>query len=314
MLFITTILFLYTFIRHTRAKKSELSKSWLYTFYGLEAAAASVTAIIAIRYLTFFQIETLLSLKIEVVQFILLFILALLLHIKKVLPEQTRWYPISLAWLIFTFVFVNSETFNLPIGLWAFRIWALVALATAIIISEGLWLTLELISKKFPSGATRTCIIAIVCLGIILTSGYQKYTINTATWTPGGAWTSMDEIQAYNWLKENLPPNTKVFPYSARDQNIMGFDMFSCKWCPEVIEFRQKTLDYNASELHDFLKAEGYEYLMMDAMSAKYLKKYFGYNETVIQEKLPQRVQEFADSGLFTLAHQTKGAIIFKVI
>ncbi len=371
LLFITTVFLLWYFYKHTKLKQNELSKPWLYVIHALISLNAVVAFILAIRYLTliFGSFSFLLSLKLELIQFILLFSLSLIVYFKNIPPQETGWHAIALSWLVFTFLFVNSETFNLPIGLWAFRIWTLFAIAAAILVSEGLWFLLEKNDKVYtwiilgvilaiaekeaiangfltPKSLTLALLIVVVLInlvthalkisikneeynkivgtisilvtiiiGITATSAYQKYSINTSLWGAGGSWQGgSDEIDAYNWLKTNLPANTKVFPYSGRDQNMMGFDMFSCKWCPEVNEYRKTTLDHNAEELHKFLKSQGYEYIIIDAMSYKYVKRYGGYNDTVIQEQLPKRFDEIAKApNLFKPVYQTRAAAIFKI-
>jgi len=315
LIFATSLYFLIYFFNCIKNNKEKISKSWLYLLYTFEALTALTVFVLTLRYLSLLigEFPILLSLKVDLALFILLPILAFLVHFKNLADKSKRWHVVALFWLLFSFIFINSETFNLPIGLWAFRVWMLLSMSIAIIASEGLWFIEKISSKKLGKNVA-LAIVAIILLGIIFTSGTSKYSINTANWPPGGAWTSPQEINTYNWMKENFPANTKVFPLSSRDQNIIGFDLYSCKWCPEIIEFRNEgILNKSADEIHSFLVGQGYEYLIMDGMSYKYLKKYYHYNETYLEKALPAKAQEFVQSGKFEPVFQSQGGIVFKL-
>ncbi|NQU87386.1 MAG: hypothetical protein HQ541_16655, partial [Mariniphaga sp.] len=225
---------------------------------------------------------------------------------KSMKKEKKSWIIITALWLVFTFLGVNSMTFNLPVGLFAFRFWMLFAIPLSIIAAEGFWFLTKLFKEiKMP----RVITISLLILLIFLTSGQQKYTVNTANWGPGQMWTSMEEIQGYTWLK-TLPVDTKVFAYSS-DEQVIGYDKLSCKWCDEVIEFRKGLLYRNESEVYTWLKKQRYEYLIMDGMAYKSHQEEYG-NET--KPLIDQRLAEISSSSKFQVVHQTQGVIIFKII
>ena len=55
---------------------------------------------------------------------------------------------IVLLWFMFTFLAVNTMTFNLPVGFFAFRVWMIMAVPFALIATEGMWLFYAAMGKK----------------------------------------------------------------------------------------------------------------------------------------------------------------------
>ncbi|MBU4493652.1 MAG: glycosyltransferase family 39 protein [Nanoarchaeota archaeon] len=241
-----------------------------------------------------------------VVLCLLLFIalIYVIIKYKSLIKKENHWIIITLAWLIFTFLGVNSMTFNLPVGLVAFRFWMLFAIPVSILASEGLESLIK-IAKKIKISSSIVVIIIIV--GILLTSGYQKYTVNTAIW-PFQDFSSMDEMQSYLWLK-GLPIDTKVLPLCLRDFSVIGMDKLSYRWEPAIREFKDASINKTPEQMHTFLKRWGYEYIVIDA----HCIKKFGENETNI------KLGEIASSPYFQIAYPTqetqpRGAFIFKVV
>jgi len=238
---------------------------------------------------------------------LLLFIalIYVIIKYKSLIKKENHWIIITLAWLVFTFLGINSMTFNLPFGLFGFRFWMLFAIPVAILASEGLEFLIK-ISKKIKISS---CIVVVVIIiGILMTSGYQRYKVNTAIW-PFQDFTSMDEMQSYLWLK-NLPIDTRVLPLCFRDFSVIGLDKMSYRWEPAIREFKDASINKTPEQMHTFLKRWGYEYIVIDA----HCIEKFGQNET------DEKLREIATSPLyFQLAYPTteaqpRGAFIFKVI
>jgi hypothetical protein len=243
-----------------------------------------------------------------VISLILIFSLVMIfLTYKSMKKEKKAWVVTSFLWLAFTFLGVNSMTFRLPVGLFAFRFWMLLAIPISIIAAEGFWFLVVFLRKlAIPKIAT----ILILVVLIFLTSGSQKYAVNTAMWGPGQMWTSMEELQGYLWVKD-LPVDTKVFAYSG-DEQVIGFDKYSCAWCDEVIAFRKDMLNEDAGNVYSWLKRNRYEYLVMDGMAFRELEPLYGENKT--GELLQNRTAEIGSSDKFQIAHQTQGMIAFRVV
>jgi len=224
---------------------------------------------------------------------------------KSLIKKENHWVIITLAWLLFTFLGINSMTFNLPVGLFGFRFWMLFAIPVAILASEGLEFLIK-IAKKIKISSS--IVVIIIIIGILLTSGYQKYTVNTAIW-PFQDFTSMEEMQSYLWLK-NLPIDIKVLPLCFNDFSVIGLDKMSYAWETSVIKFKDESINKTPADINSFLKRWGYEYIIIDA----HCIEKFGQNET------NAKLQEIATSPLyFQIAYpsqetQPKGAFIFKVV
>ena len=223
-----------------------------------------------------------------------------LLGYKNLKNKDNSWQAIALAWFLFTLFGVMGA--SLPIQFTAFRFWMLVALTSSLAAMIGFWFLLSL-GKKFKIPAL--LILIIIVAGIIFTSAYQKYSVNTAEWPPGVKWSSMEEISAFIWLKDNFAMDTKVFGFCSEHsaQHLIGFDMYDCIWCKDVSEFREAAMNKTASEASSFLKQKGYEYTVFDSRCLTL------YNANQTNNKL----QELVNSNLFSAAKQTSGAIILRV-
>ncbi|MBU0459611.1 MAG: hypothetical protein KJ597_00280 [Nanoarchaeota archaeon] len=233
----------------------------------------------------------------------------IIFRFKSMPKEKNHWLVITVVWFIFLFLFVNSETFNLPIGFGAFRMWMLLTIPVALLAAEGAWFLLAL-GKKFKVPAI--IILTILIAGVFFTSAQQKYDVNTAMWPPGKSWTSYEELNSWSWMLDNLPVNTKVYSYSD-SKRVFGFDQFACVWCEDFIEFNEGILDKNMTEVHQWLKINQYEYLIFSAKDFKnYGKKIGEENATTL---INQRMNEAGSMpDKFQVAQQSQGFILFKII
>jgi len=215
-------------------------------------------------------------------------------------PEKQiwqKWKIITLVWLFAMFYAVNAANFQIKIS--AFRAWMLFAIPMSIISSEGMWF---LIGKFGRFRALKYLAAGFLVLGIIFTSAAQKYSVNTAQWPPGGFWTSYEEISGYVWLKDNLPPNTKVFTF-VNSGAVIGMDKYICRWCPDEMAFQENGFKNSPAEIRKWLNGKNYEYFVIDGGTVKK----FGINETNL------KLQEIASSGDFMLVRQNPAFFLFKV-
>jgi len=224
-------------------------------------------------------------------------LIAIAIKNKNLLKKENHWIIVSFVWFLFTLYAVNAARF--PIRFSPFRTWMLFAIPLCILASEGLWLLFS-VSKKF--NVPKVIILAIVVVGILLTSGYQKYTVNTAYWPPGAFWASMEELQGYGWLK-TLPYDTNVFSF-INDGAIIGFDKFTCSWCPEVFEFKKIGFNQSAEYINSWLKQNRYHYIVLGGQEVNVL----GYNQTL------NKMQELGESDMFRIAYQNQGVVFFEVV
>jgi hypothetical protein len=212
---------------------------------------------------------------------------------------NSNYLVIVMVWFIFLFYAVNAAPFQFKLS--PFRAWMLFAIPVCILAAEGAFYILD-IAKRSAGNIGKIAVLALLLTGVYFTSTQQKIAVNTASWPPGGFWTSVDEIGAYIWLKDNIPPETKVFSFVI-DGPTIGMDKFICFWCEDIKEFKRTGSEKTAQEISSFLKSKGYEYLIIDG---QYAQKY-GPNET------NSKLQELAESGLFRPVFQNQGAVIFGI-
>ncbi len=227
----------------------------------------------------------------------------------KFVNKENAYLIITLLWFFLTFVIVNNLTFNLPLGFYAFRTWMILAVPVAIIAAEGLWGLFAVLSalklEKTAAAFAKIALIAAILSGLWFTSAEQKYELNTREWYYSGAfWTSPDEMQAYVWMK-TLPTDTKVFSFLSDDQ-VTGMDKLSCGWCREVAEYRKTGFNDTAKETADWMKSNGYEYIVIGGREASETE--FG------AEKVNAKLNELGESGLFEIAYKTDGAVLLKTM
>ncbi len=232
-------------------------------------------------------------------------IIYIIKNYKMFKDKNNYWISVVVAWFIITFLNVNSATFNLPVGFFSFRTWILLAIPVSFLCSLGFDFLKPIVKKvDIPN----SIILSVVVLGLLLTSGYPKYTLNTSLWPPGGGWTSMEEVKLHSWLK-TLPYDTKVFSYGGSP--VIGFDKYSCVWCKDEIEFLNDIGNKSQDETYDFLKSKEYEYLLVSGKAYKHLSRIYG------DERASKILNEFF-SGLSSVryqkAYEMPGGIILKVV
>jgi hypothetical protein len=241
----------------------------------------------------------------------ILTIIFVLFKYKALLKKRNYWLTIILLWFLFTFLFVNSETFKLPFGFGAWRMWMLLAIPVSILCGYGIILLTGMFKRN---KLLQIIVLIIIVTGIFATGGYYKYYHNTnENWPAGGKWTSGEEIQGYIWMKNNLPLNSNVFTYSSQNKVVFGYNMFACVWCEEYRDFHPDVLNESLDEVYNWLKQNDYEYLAFGGMEFKYLGRIYGEEEATKQINLvltgisqsPQK---------FQLIHQNAGFILFKII
>jgi len=143
----------------------------------------------------------------------------------------------------------------------------------------------------------------VVIIGIIITSAYQKYAVNTAQWGYGGFWTSTDEVIGYIWIKDNLPKNSKVFNF-VNNGPILGMDMYTCHWCSSIQDYQRNGFNQTVEKNHEWLIKEKYEYIAIDGQTARK----FGANET------NSKIRGFVNSNKFKPVYNNNGIIVFQIV
>jgi hypothetical protein len=221
----------------------------------------------------------------------------ILLRLKDLFKKENHWLGITLAWFILTFYAVNAV--NMPIKISPFRAWMLLVIPVSILAAEGTFFLMNSL-KKFGIG--KAIVLSLIIIGVLSTSAYQKYTVNTAQWPPGAFWTSNEEIVGYLWIKDNLPLDTKVFTF-VNDAPIIAYDKFTCHWCEDIHDFQKTGFNESAEKTYNWLKSKNYDYIVVDGQTSRK----FGANET------NNKIQSFINSNQFRHVFNNNGLIIFGI-
>jgi len=222
--------------------------------------------------------------------------------------KREYWIPVTLSWFIFTFI--GMESWALPVSIYADRFWGFLPIPVAIIAAQGIIIVKNICEKQRISWFY---IMILIIAGILYTSAYPRYMVQSSPgWPPGSSWSSGEQLQGYIGLK-NLPPDTKVFPACMQDAFVIGFDKLSFPWDKEVIDFRNSTFNKSAYEVFSWLKSKNYEYIIFDTSCITDCTNKQEGNVDFCADRLNKFLNATKNSNLFSLAYSTKGFILFRV-
>ncbi|MFP4472720.1 MAG: hypothetical protein ACLFPX_02465 [Candidatus Omnitrophota bacterium] len=179
-------------------------------------------------------------------------------------PHQRYYFSTIIFWLVFTFLGMNSKTFNLPIGLFAFRFWMLFAIPASFLAAEGIFILL----KKLRHPLIAPAITLMFILIVTFQSGKYKYQFNHSQWTYGVYWNSDREMDGYLWLREYLPANTKVFMFTD-NQLVIGMDMRADVWSQDYRLAFAHAFHDDLEHLHHNLIRQGFSYILVTRRDAQ---------------------------------------------
>ncbi|MAF99562.1 MAG: hypothetical protein CMH61_03020 [Nanoarchaeota archaeon] len=220
-------------------------------------------------------------------------------HMKK---SQKTWIGILLFWFLFTFLGVNSQTFNLPIGLGAFRMWMLLAIPVSILAGVGI----VALNTKMKSKHLFTFLIVLL---IFFTAGLQKYQFNTSDgWQYGAKWVNANEVNEFVKMRNSLPVNTKIFTFGLQNKVVIAFDMYACVWCEEYREFKKDVIKKDIDEIHSWLKKHDYKYLLISPMDLRYFVKIYGEKEGL--NLMNDKLNEMIESPKFNVVYANQPHVI----
>lgn len=244
-------------------------------------------------------------------------LLALIGVVAIVLVLFLRWKTLGLNYkeasifvlfaAIFTFFGVNSVTFNLPVGLFAFRFWMFLAIPAALLSAYGLW-SFSWFLKRVRLAKLLPFFVLLILAGVTFSSAYPKYSINTSFWSPGMLWSYnnsffLEEIQGFSELRDM--PKTKIFPMCREGfKKIIGNDQLSCAWCMDELEFQKQIIDKSPADISSFLKNRNYQWLVPEVSC---LNTYSG-------EQLNAKINALLSSGMFGFNPTIKNLIILEVV
>jgi hypothetical protein len=230
---------------------------------------------------------------------VILLLYTLLRKPKQILSSDN--FPSIFTFILLIFTFAGIHGNHLPIQLMPHRFWSIFAIPVALICVEGFF-TLGRLFEKIR--VHRVFIYGALIIGILFTSAYPKYVVETSYWPPGVNWGSMEEVQGYLSYVAPLPYNTRVFALCSDDFKVLAFDKFAEPWDPKYVSFKNSAINSTARSLSQGLKSMGYSYLVMDA----YCVRKFSINET------NDKLMEIGNSSYFEFAGGNRAFFMFKVL
>jgi len=224
-----------------------------------------------------------------------------LFNLKRLKGKQSVLSITMLLWLIFAFLGMNSQTFNLPVGLFAFRFWMLFAVPVCYFAAEAL----TFLISKIRSTPVKMTILTFILIAVFINSALPKIRTNSSRWSAGVGqfWTSRNEMEGYLWLRNNLKPNTRVFAY-INSFFLNGFDMTNDFWTPHYQNTLAHLFDQDLGQTRLLLKENSYHYIII----GKRERNFFGKN------KFGQKIRNLIEHRSFDLLFTNEDDVwIFKL-
>jgi len=215
-------------------------------------------------------------------------------------PARERSYLITLfLWIIFTFLGINSMTFHLPVGLFAFRFWMLFAIPIALLCAEGFFSFTQFMKIK----RNQYLIAGILISATIRSTLPLKWWFNTTEWSYGLHWVSDEDIQGYIWMRRNLPVNTKIFSFTDNIL-VLGHNMRSDFWSPEYQKQLQDAFFLKTEVLRQRLISQGYTGIIISPRDVRE----FG------REAVNDKLRALYNHPDFPMIYQNKDIRIFQIL
>ena len=198
------------------------------------------------------------------------------------------------------FLGLNSATFHLPVGLFAFRFWILLAIPAAILTAE----TIVLINEKIKVAWITRLFLLIALSGIFYEAAVPRLRTNLSIWRMGNDWGSPQELVGYISLQKNLKPDTKVFTFR-RPRLVIGFDMDCDYWSEEYQQSLGNAFELTEESFCQALKENEFKYIIL----GKKEMDFFG------EDLLLRKIESLIKSPRFELVYTYQSDVwIFKII
>lgn len=218
-------------------------------------------------------------------------------------------YVHMMIWFLALCYIVFAPSFGLP-SWGTSRMWVSLAIPLAAVCATGAYILARSIAGK--NGLLTLAIIAILAVGIGMTSLPAKIAVQTAQWPPGVQWTPIQaengqiqypDLQGLLAMSSLIPKNSRVFSFCGSDSRSIGFDMQADPWDLGHAKFRQTVINATSDEISAFLMEYKYEYMTLDLSCSRD----FGENAT---NTLASRLTEM---GRFQMIHQQPGFVLARI-
>jgi hypothetical protein len=191
-----------------------------------------------------------------------------------------------------------------------FTLWA--ATGTLIIIGVSMIFAKKNSDLKWIKKAGLDYVPYLLCVGLLLSSGWQKIQVQTSIW-PSDIKAVLGEDYRDYLRVLGLPQNTLVYNYCLDDKFMIGLDRLSLPWDAEVVNSRKRGFNIDPAKLHTLLRSRGYDWAMFDASCLKQCIDSTNHTVKECNRMFAEKLKGLEDSKLFRLAWKTNSTITFKV-
>jgi hypothetical protein len=180
----------------------------------------------------------------------------------------------------FLFGLIGTEGNMLPIKLVPHRFWVFLAIPVSIIAAIGVNTVISYIKERYKSATLAVTV--IIVMGLLWTSAFPKYAVETSNWPPGAIWVSGQQVGGYVNLMKKLPVNTKVYSFCMFERHMDGFDFYGMGWEEEIINSKLTSITDSIDDNYELASKYEYEYVVIDQGCIRPRK----FKEEEIKQKL----------------------------
>ncbi|MBI5003325.1 glycosyltransferase family 39 protein [Candidatus Woesearchaeota archaeon] len=201
--------------------------------------------------------------------FVLFSVLYLLWNWKNYFSAE-KYHLVVLVWFVLTFVGLLGG--HLPFSILTHRFWAYVSIPMALLV--GIFVVL--LFEKIQNRTVAIVVGSLLFVGVFgipsfdafnaYTSWYPKYVVETSSWPPGVAWSSVQELEGYMWMHDNLA-GSRVLSLCKEERFLIGFDVETHFPNDEMNAFRKTIATKTVEELVE--KSAGYDALSLEYTCVK---------------------------------------------
>jgi len=199
------------------------------------------------------------------------------------------------GWFVLTMIGLNGS--RLSFGILPFRWWTFLAIPVALLAGYGFVKLRENIKVKKSILIISQFLLLVLLLS---TNMYPKLLMNGAIWGANPSLSIEGMLEGHIWMYGNLPTGTPIFSFYSYNK-LQGFNMYSCEWCREEVDYRKKFMEVNPKELYGNMNRWGYDYLLLNV-----------WYVVQLSEDANPKIQEVLDSGLFEVTYSNTNFILLK--
>jgi len=182
--------------------------------------------------------------------------------------KTNKNYVLSVFWLLILTLMLEGNA--LPFKLFPHRVWPFMAVPVVILATFGTWQVINSFSKKW----IKAIIFLLIGGLVLLTGAYPKFVVQTSQWTPGSAFSTIQEVQDWVGIKGTLEGN--VMMLCSEEEKPISFDLDSVPFSAEIYDFRKQLATTNTVTAYSFMVQKNTSYFVFDHGC---IKK-FGLEET----------------------------------